>query len=400
MRHRLVLSPLNITKPAGPKFHTLAGNRNSHRRLSVRNTMIAQPVFFGHVVRPVLLGFAGALLLTFWCVPLTAAPDQLTAESISNAELAGTKPRSLSPAVIARAQILLDRANFSPGEIDAKDGENFRKALHAFAETYGLSAKSGLTNELWTKLREAGSDPAVVEHQIAEDDVRGPFLPDLPAKMEDMKDLPSVPYTSAAEALAEKFHMSEALLRKLNTGRSLDRAGETISVANVLSGDASLKASRVEIAKAAQTVRVFDAQNNLIAFYPATVGSEEKPSPSGTLKVTNVQPNPVYRYNPKYRFKGVRTTKPFTIRPGPNNPVGIIWIGLSAEGIGIHGTPDPAKVSKAESHGCIRLTNWDADDLSKRVTKGLPVIFLEEAGERSIGRQDKRQRGARGGRPG
>ncbi|HET7680744.1 MAG TPA: L,D-transpeptidase [Xanthobacteraceae bacterium] len=357
-------------------------------------------MFFGHVVRPVLLGFAGALLLTFWCAPLTAAPDQLTAESINNAELAGTNRRSLSPAVIARAQILLDRANFSPGEIDAKDGENFKKALHAFAEASGLPAKRGLTKEIWTKLMEAGSEPAVTGYQITEDDVRGPFLPDLPAEMEDMKDLPSVPYTSAAEALAEKFHMSEALLRKLNAGRSLDRAGEMIIVANVLAGDAPSKASRVEIAKAAQTVRVFDAQNNLIAFYPATVGSEEKPSPSGTLKVTNVQPNPVYRYNPKYRFKGVRATKPFTIRPGPNNPVGVVWVGLSAEGIGIHGTPDPATVGKAESHGCIRLTNWDADDLSKRVAKGMPVVFLEEAGERSNARQDKRQRGAVGGRSG
>ena len=284
----------------------------------------------------------------------------------------------------------MDLAKFSPGEIDAKDGENFKKAIRAFAEANGLPSKAGLTKEIWLKLVQIGSQPAVTEYQITEDDVRGPFLPELPAKMEDMKDLPAVPYTSAAEALAEKFHMSEELLRKLNAESSFDRAGEKIFVPNILTGDAPAAASRVEIVKAAQTVRVFDAQNNIIAFYPATVGSDEKPSPSGTLKVTNIQANPFYRYNPKYRFQGVSATKPFTIKPGPNNPVGLVWIGLAAEGFGIHGTPDPAKVSKVESHGCIRLTNWDADDLSKRVTKGTPVMFVEGPSARSNTRHGKR----------
>jgi lipoprotein-anchoring transpeptidase ErfK/SrfK len=347
--------------------------------------------FVGHTLKLLRLGFAGALLSTVWCVQLAAAPDQLRAEAINKAEPSGKNQRTLSPAVIARAQILLDRAKFSPGEIDAKDGENFKKAIHAFAEAHGIPSKGGLTKEIWLKLVQIGSEPAMTEYQITEDDVRGPFLPDLPAKMEDMKDLPAVPYTSAAEALAEKFHMSEELLRKLNAQSSFDRAGETIVVPNILIDAAPLAASRVEIAKAAQTVRVFDAHNSIIAFYPATVGSEEKPSPSGTLKVTTIQPNPFYRYNPKYRFKGVSATKPFTIKPGPNNPVGFIWIGLSAEGYGVHGTPDPSKVSKAASNGCVRLTNWDADDLSRRVAKGTPVIFVEEPGERSNSRQSKRK---------
>ena len=118
---------------------------------------------------------------------------------------------------------------------------------------------------------------------------------------------------------------------------------------------ASPKADRVEVDKTRQTVRLFDKSNALIGFYPATVGSEEKPSPSGTLKVTEIDPNPTYRYNPHYHFKGVHSRKPFTIKPGPNNPVGTIWINLSADGYGIHGTPSPGKVSKAESHGCVRL---------------------------------------------
>jgi len=353
----------------------------------------------GYIAKSASLFFAGALLSTIICV-FAASADQLRPEGINNAELSGAKQGSMSPAVIARAQILLDRANFSPGEIDAKDGENFKKAIHAFAEAYGLPSKAGLTKEIWIKLTEVASEPAVTEYQITEEDIRGPFLPDLPAKMEDMKNLPSAPYTRATEALAEKFHMSEELLRKLNAASSFDRAGETIIVANVLSHDAPAKAGRVEVGKGTQEVRVFDAQNNLIAFYPATVGSEEKPSPSGTLKVTTIQSNPTYRYNPEYRFRGVRATEPFTIKPGPNNPVGIVWIGLSTESYGIHGTPDPAKVSKAESHGCIRLTNWDAVDLSKRVTKGTSIVFLEGSGERSKNRQGKRKRYSKGARSG
>lgn len=327
-----------------------------------------------------------------WSVQLAAAPLQLTADSVNNAALSERSQRNLSPALVVRAQILLDRANFSPGEIDAKEGENFKKAIQAFAQVYSLPPKAALTEEVWLKLIERDSGPAVIEYQITEDDIRGPFLPDLPSKMEEMKDLPAVPYTRATEALAEKFHMSEELLKSLNAERSFERAGETIIVANVLSGNTAAKASRVEIEKAAQTVRVFDANNNLIAFYPATVGSDEKPSPSGTLKVTNIQPNPTYRYNPKYRFRDVRADQPFTIKPGPNNPVGIVWIGLSAEGIGIHGTAEPSKVSKAESHGCIRLTNWGADDLARRVTKGMPVVFVERPDERSGTRQSKRNR--------
>jgi lipoprotein-anchoring transpeptidase ErfK/SrfK len=105
------------------------------------------------------------------------------------------------------------------------------------------------------------------------------------------------------------------------------------------------------------------------------VGSEEKPSPVGTFKIISIDRNPNYRYNPNYKFKGVKTKRPFVIGPGPNNPVGIVWIGLSADGYGIHGTPDPSRVSKSESHGCVRLTNWDALALASMVKKGVPVQF-------------------------
>ena len=170
--------------------------------------------------------------------------------------------------------------------------------------------------------------------------------------------------------------MSEDLLSALNPGKHFDRAGETIAVIDTGADQNSEKAAKVEVDKNRQTVQLFDKSNALIGFYPATVGSEEKPSPTGTLKVTEIDRNPTYRYNPAYHFKGVHSRKPFTIRPGPNNPVGTMWINLSSEGYGIHGTPFPGKVSKSESHGCVRLTNWDAERVAQRVSKGTPVTFL------------------------
>ena len=116
----------------------------------------------------------------------------------------------------------------------------------------------------------------------------------------------------------------------------------------------------------------------MVGSYPASIGSEEKPAPSGSFKVTSVAFDPWYQYNPKYAFKGVKTNKPFKIAPGPNSPVGLVWIDLSIPSYGIHGTPEPENIGKTESHGCIRLTNWDARDLASHVPKGAKVDFVEK----------------------
>ena len=330
------------------------------------------------------LGKAGQICI-FLVFALAAPPAfaaEIDAAAINVAEpskktLSNDKPTAAG----VRLQVLLDRAHFSPGAIDGRFGENAKKALRAYAEARQLPVSDAVTDDVWTALR-ADDRPVTMTYAITEQDVAGPFLKKLPSKMEDMKELTKLGFTSAREALAEKFHMSEQLLAALNSGRHFDRAGDTIVVVDTSGAGEGIptKAERIEVDKIRQTVKLFDKTNALIGFYPATVGSEEKPSPSGTLKVTEVSRNPYYRYNPAYRFKGVHSRKPFTIKPGPNNPVGTVWINLSAEGYGIHGTPSPEKISKAESHGCVRLTNWDAERVAGRVSKGTPVAFVGSPG--------------------
>jgi lipoprotein-anchoring transpeptidase ErfK/SrfK len=316
------------------------------------------------------------LLLLIYLLSTPAAA--LDTQQVNTAQPGSAKKATsdkLDP-LTTKVEILLDRAHFSPGEIDGKSGENVEKALSAFAQSHGGNWNGKWTPELWQALSNGAPDNLFTRYTTTDDDVRGPYLKKLPTKMEEMKDLPGLYYTSPREELAEKFHVSEEMLGALNPEAKFDSAGETLTVPVVADNPLSEKAARIVVDKSAQTVEAFDSKNELIAFYPATVGSEEKPAPSGGLKVTIIKQNPTYHYNPKYHFKGVKTDKPFTIKPGPNNPVGLVWIGLTGEGYGIHGTPDPDKVSKTASHGCVRLTNWDALQLAAAVKKGTPVGFV------------------------
>ena len=310
-------------------------------------------------------------------VQLPAYGAELTAERINSANFTGKLPSedNISPLAV-KVQVLLDRARFSPGEIDGRFGDNVEKALQAFAEANSLASGKILTPEIWSRLQQTPADAVIADYVLTEQDLKGPYIEKLPTKMEDMKSLKALNYTGPKEALSERFHMSQDLLAALNPGQKFDRAGAKITVVN-LPKQAPSKAARVEVDKARETVRAFAKDGKLVAFYPASVGSEEKPTPTGTLKVVSIQSNPTYRYDPKYKFKGVELKAPFTINAGPNNPVGATWIGLSQASYGIHGTSDPSRVSKSESHGCVRLTNWDVARLAQSLKKGVEVSFVE-----------------------
>jgi lipoprotein-anchoring transpeptidase ErfK/SrfK len=320
-----------------------------------------------------------------------AVSREIIPEVVNKAELdeARSQRSKINPSII-KAQILLDRAGYSPGEIDGKRGENFRKAVNAFAQANGLQIGADLTPEIWAQLTASATEPVIKTYRITKSDVEGPFLEKMPAKMEDMKGLKALPYTSAAEALAERFHMSEEVLRALNAGTQDYDIGTEINVASVNRDDKKLDGARVEVDKRRQLVTVFDKDSKIIAVYPATVGSDEKPSPSGVLKVTAIRKNPTYRYDPAFRFKGVRSKEPFIIAAGPNNPVGTVWIALSEKSYGIHGTPHPGRVSKSESNGCVRMTNWDAEHLAKLIGKNTEVRFIEGDDAESSSRPSRR----------
>ena len=228
-----------------------------------------------------------ALIIALTATPLVRAAE-LGPDAVNSAEPSGKPLSTDKPTPIGiRLQVLLDRAHFSPGEIDGKFGENAKKALRAYAEAQQLPSAETLTDDIWKKLI-ADSQPSLRNYTIAEKDVAGPFLKKVSNKLEEMRGIPKLNYTSPREALAEKFHMSEQLLDALNPGQHFNRAGATIVVVDT--GDehsaAPAKADRVEVDKIRQIVKLFDRSNSLIGFYPATVGSEEKPSPTGSLKVT------------------------------------------------------------------------------------------------------------------
>jgi lipoprotein-anchoring transpeptidase ErfK/SrfK len=383
-----------LTNPreCGFDFHLVV--RKQHMR---RGTRLPAAVFAANTVLSLCLAIAGTdpsaatSLLTPEAInaapldtipaqyePLSGKVDPLTTSSTfkvgavsQSTEFEQVAPDNTPSPSIVRLQILLDRAGASPGVLDGLDGHNLRKAVAAYEAMHSLPVDGKVGPQVVGAIGSVGQ--VIGSYVISADDlsrVVGPIPKDY-AKMAQMKYLG---YATVGEGLAERFHMDEDLLKALNPGATF-AVGETVFVADL--GEARRgKAVRLEVDKAEGQLRAYGADGALLAAYPATIGSADNPSPTGTHTVRTIVENPTYTYNPRLNFQQGDNDKVLTIPPGPNGPVGTVWIDLSEPSFGIHGTPEPTRIDKTGSHGCVRLTNWDAEALSKLLASGVPVKFL------------------------
>ena len=308
----------------------------------------------------------------------SAAATELTKEAVNGAsfEEGQAIPSGEQSPLVFKLQALLDRTHVSPGVLDGYWGENVEKAVAAFEKMKGMEADGRLDAKVWEALGGNSAEPILVDYEITKDDVNGPFV-DIPESWRKMAKMDRLAYTSPAELLAEKFHMDIEVFKAINADADFGKAGTTIVVAAVREAEPSAQVTRIEADRKTAQVRAYDSDDKLVAAYPATVGSEENPSPSGTVEVKGIAMSPTYLYQPDENFQVGDIKEQLQLPPGPNNPVGSVWIGLSKDGYGIHGTPEPADIDKEASHGCVRLTNWDAEELAHLVEVGATVEFVQ-----------------------
>lgn len=310
--------------------------------------------------------------------PASAAPKPAAAITPAAIESAEYRDGDLPPgqsALTAKVQILLDRSGISPGVVDGWRGGMSESAIKAFQRRAGLPMTGRMDHAVWDLLHGYAGAPLISEYTITEDDAYG-LVDNIPADYADKARMTSQGYTSILEKLGERFHMDDKFLTRLNPEKSF-LPGETIHV-TLPAKPIRATVTRIIVDKETRRVAAYDAKGRLVADYPATVGSADTPSPHGNHVVDAVALNPTYTYNPKRNFKQGENDRVLTIPPGPNGPVGNVWIDLSEPTYGIHGTATPSKLFLSQSHGCVRLTNWDASELAHMVkAKVTTVEFLD-----------------------
>ena len=306
-----------------------------------------------------------------------SAAHDLSQEAINSASISdwseSDKSDHPNPFLI-RVQVLLDRTHISPGVVDGYLGDNLTKAIRTFEQREGLETDGKIDEKFWSALA-ADDAPVLQTYRISAKDLSGRYVNKIPKDYAEMAEMKWLGYTSPKEMLAERFHMDQSLLESLNANVDFMARGTEILVA-ATGDDIADKASRIVVDRSDGQLFAY-ADDRLISAYPATIGSTGNPSPSGTHKIKLVVLDPSYTYNPDENFQQGDNKEPLEIPPGPNGPVGSVWIDLSEPTYGIHGTPEPDLVDKTNSHGCVRLTNWDAKELAGLVAKGVPVEFRD-----------------------
>lgn len=319
------------------------------------------------------------------------------AETLAFADAPGGGETESADSLVMRAQVALDRLGFSPGVIDGKDGQSYKLALAAFQEARGLRGEGRLDAATQQALFQGQGTAATRLVVIPEAFARGPFVRDLPHKTAELARFEHLGYRSMTEALAERFHTTPDTLMALNGPNTALAGGRTIRVPGVanaplatIEGDErgwadtlqrlgvaadQPEAERIVVDKSEGTLRVYDKEEKLIAQFPVTTGSEHDPLPLGKWTIKGESRNPDYQYDPDLFWDAGKNDKAKRLAPGPNGPVGVVWIDLSKDHYGIHGTPEPQTIGRTESHGCVRLTNWDAARLAQMVHTGTEVLF-------------------------
>ena len=289
---------------------------------------------------------------------------------------------------VLKAQVLLDRAGFSPGVIDGRWGDNTEKAISWFQSAAGLKQTGIIDQKTLTALGRRAGEPAalVVTHALTEDDVAGPFV-DIPDDVYEKAKLDRLGYESLSEKLGERFHATPGLLARLNDGATLDSlsAGDSLRVPAVgaAAPDRRLdgNVARLVISGEGGYLHALADDGSVLFHAPVTVGSSYDPSPEGQFTVESVTPNPWWHYQPSILEGVPDDEEEARLPPGPNNAVGTVWMALSKKHYGIHGTRAPETIGYASSAGCVRLTNWDVETLADAVDAGTTVRFRDVKGE-------------------
>ena len=298
---------------------------------------------------------------------------------------------------LLHVQVILDHLGFSPGMLDGKPGISLTAALKGFQEARGLKVTGKIDGPTLTALHPYAGWRPTRRLRLTAAALQGPFINPIPHSEVDQAKLPALAYRTPLEKLAEMFHTTPAVLVALNSPQTRLAPGTEVVFPNALPTsrdyDASLtpewrttltalnvdanqpQGARIVVDESDGVLRVLDAQDRLVAQFQVTTGSEHDPLPLGTHKVTVIDRNPKFHYNPDLFWDAKATDTAAMLPSGPNGPVGVVWLDLNIPHYGIHGTPEPQYIGRTESHGCVRMANWNAARLAQMIKPGVPVMF-------------------------